>query len=69
LRYLSQNRQVKSSVKNLARYMDKGGKIGVVVIINAFYGTDIQSSQYRSVIHTHGARSQHRDGQAVRREG
>jgi hypothetical protein len=41
------NKQVKSCVENLARYVDKEDKIGGVVIISALFGTDIPGSQYR----------------------
>jgi hypothetical protein len=34
-------------VENLARYVDKEEKTRVVVIISAFYRTDIPSSQHR----------------------
>ena len=49
LGYPFQNKRVKSCVENLARHVGKEEKFGMVIIISAFYGTDIQNSQHRSL--------------------
>ena len=46
LGYPFQNKRVKSGVENLARHVGKEEKFGMVIIISAFYGTDIQNSQH-----------------------